>query len=86
MVNAMYIWRPIANSEGVYTSHKNAIRTEVERCILEAAAKPRRERKRSSSNEKVCAMLRKKDVIYVKADKGHAVVLMDKNDYDGKIE
>ena len=44
-------------------SHKNAIRAEVELCILEAAAKPRRKRKRSSSNEKVCAMLKKKDVV-----------------------
>lgn len=69
-----------------HNSRRNAIRYDVEQCILKVAgSKITTKNNMSKGNNNIIESLRTKNVIYTKADKGNAIVIMDRDDYDNKI-
>ncbi|XP_055623481.1 uncharacterized protein LOC129766908 [Toxorhynchites rutilus septentrionalis] len=66
--------------------YKSATRYNVKQCVLRAAEKQNNIIERPNF-ETWCTirMLKSRDVIYSRADKGNAVVIMDKKDYDSRV-
>lgn len=64
---------------------KSAIRHDVEQCI--SNSKHKRKYEKQASFETWCAIrqLKSRDVVYSRADKGNAIVIMDKPDYDSRV-
>ncbi|XP_062715384.1 uncharacterized protein LOC134291527 [Aedes albopictus] len=66
-------------------SSKSAIRYDVEQCISKTISKGENQ---SQANFETWCLIRKlqdRNVVYSRADKGNAVVIMDKPDYDSRV-
>nr|XP_029725340.1 uncharacterized protein LOC115265204 [Aedes albopictus] len=64
---------------------KSALRHEIERCILESAGNQNFLKQSDANIANVIRQLKARDVVYSRADKGIAVVIMDKMDYESKV-
>lgn len=68
---------------------KASIRQDIEKCLIKSTAIVSEKKNFVSNNltkgTNVLKNLKQKEVIYSKADKGNAVVVMDKSQYDNKV-
>ncbi|XP_062715519.1 uncharacterized protein LOC134291590 [Aedes albopictus] len=66
-------------------AYKAATRHSVKECIVRTASK--KENKNRANFDTWCTirLLKSRDVIYSRADKGNAVVIMDREDYDSRV-
>lgn len=62
---------------------KNNIRFEAQKIILQHNGK--KNNQVSSTLRTITALKKKKDIVFLKADKGNAVVILDKQDYDERV-
>lgn len=72
------------NKKSDYT--KTAVRNEVKSVIREMMiSKSKKKSKKCVEEYRTIVNLRKKDVYYLKADKGNSLVIMDKSDYKQRM-
>ncbi|XP_055589485.1 uncharacterized protein LOC129741732 [Uranotaenia lowii] len=64
---------------------KAALRYDIANSLQKASRKKHRSKAESSGCEKVLEQLKKREVVFTRADKGNAVVILDKQDYDTKV-
>ena len=64
---------------------KSAIRHDVERCISKAIHTRYKDEQLSFDAWCAIRQLKARDVVYSRVDKGNAVVIMDKQDYDARV-
>lgn len=67
----------------ITTEQKESIRSKVANVIREN--KVQITGRKNTSEQKIITELRRKPVFYVKADKGNALVILDKDDYDDRM-
>lgn len=65
--------------------YKSATRHNVKQCISRTAGKENSTERTNFDTWCTIRMLKTRDVIYSRADKGNAVVIMDKEDYDSRV-
>ncbi|XP_058839239.1 uncharacterized protein LOC131694763 [Topomyia yanbarensis] len=64
---------------------KSAIRHDLEHCFPDEVNRRSEEQRSSTDVSNVIRELKARDVVYSRADKGNAVVIMDKQDYDRRV-
>ncbi|XP_055542782.1 uncharacterized protein LOC129728370 [Wyeomyia smithii] len=64
---------------------KSAIRHDVERCMSNVTRAQKDDKQLSFDAWCTIRQLKARDVVYSRADKGNAVVIMDKQDYDARV-
>lgn len=75
----------IADMESGIRRIPQAEKEEIRRYTAEALKGIRNKNARASEQNRIVKELREKPVYYIKADKGNAVVIMDKCDYDRRV-